>query len=76
MTMTMITHRLIRAVRRDAATEVMHKAGVLELVTRTSYERTCLCGRVFRGDTELQAIGYFLQHLPKPKAPTEGAPND
>lgn len=63
----MITHRLIRVARRDKATEVMHRGGVCELVELTTWERSCSCGRVFVGTSELLSVGYFLAHLPKPK---------
>lgn len=72
MSTGLLTHKLMRVAKRDRQTEVMHKGGKLEVVERTTWERTCLCGRVFVGGSELLSIGYFLAHLPKPETAQGG----
>lgn len=64
-----VTHRLIRSVQREETTRD-HSEGVESVpVTVTVWEVTCACHLVFRADTDTEAAGKYLDHLPKP--PTE-----
>lgn len=68
-----ITHKLMRTATRTHTYAILGAGGVERPAERTTYERTCLCGQVFVASTELQSIGQYLAHLPKPTVTTKGA---
>jgi hypothetical protein len=76
MNATLLTHKPMRLVHRERTVEVLGSGGVAREVVLATYEQTCLCGRVFSGETRMQVQGRYLAHLPKPKPPVEGADHD
>lgn len=62
-----VTHRMTRYAKRETVGKQLEEGLEPRPFNEVCWEVTCACTRVFRGHTELEASGSYLNHLPKPK---------